>query len=86
MKINIDDLDIYQKTWNYGMQKIAEKILAEAYKVDPKEIVVTKADFKHLFFEGYSVMDWNKKFVLNLKISYELKNKGANKNASQEKS
>lgn len=86
MKINIDDLDIYQKTWNYGMQQIAEKILAEAYKVDPKEIVITKADFNHLVFEGYSVMDWNKKFILNLKISYELKNKGVNENASQEKS
>ena len=31
-------------------------------------------------------MDWNKKFILNLKISYELKNKGVNENASQEKS
>lgn len=76
MKVSINDLDIYQKSWTYGMQRIAEKILCNAYNADPDRIVITVADFNHLVFKGYDVLDWNKKFVLKLKISYELNDKG----------
>lgn len=73
-RIKIDDLDIYQKSWSYGMQKIAERIIAKAYDCDnPDRFIITNADFKHLVFEGYDAMDWNKKFVLHLKITPQLK-------------
>lgn len=75
-RIKIDDLDIYQESWSYGMQKIAEQIIAEAYDCDtPDRFVITNADFKHLVFEGYDVMDWDKKFRLQLKITPQLKEK-----------
>lgn len=44
MKINIDDLDIYQKTWNYGMQKIAASIIAAAYNLNSGDVPITKTD------------------------------------------
>lgn len=80
MKININDLDIHDKSWNYGMQKIAEKIIAEAYGIQPDQIVLTTADFGKLVFKGYNFMDWNEKFKLTLKIAPKLEFKHEKRN------
>ena len=40
-KIKIDVDDISQKSWGYGMQKIAKQIIAQAYDVTPDAIVIT---------------------------------------------
>lgn len=74
-KIKIDVDDISQKSWGYGMQKIAKQIIAQAYGVTPDAIVITSADLKRLVFQGYNAMDWNKKFALQLKITPRLKEK-----------
>lgn len=66
VKIDIDDIS--QKSWSYGMQKIAKQIIAQAYGVTP-------VDLKRLVFQGYNAMDWNKKFALQLKITPRLKEK-----------
>lgn len=67
MRININDLDIHDKSWNFGMQKIAE-----AYGIQPDQVVLTTADFGKLIFKGYNFMDWNEKFKLTLKITPKL--------------
>ena len=72
-KIKIDVDDISQKSWGYGMQKIAKQIIAQAYDVTPDAIVITSTDLKRLVFQGYNAMDWNKKFALQLKITPRLK-------------
>lgn len=74
-KVKIDIEDISQKSWSYGMQKIAKQIIAQAYGVTPDAIVITSTDLKRLVFEGYNAMDWNKKFALQLKITPRLKEK-----------
>lgn len=38
VKIDIDDIS--QKSWSYGMQKIAKQIIAQAYGVTPDAIVI----------------------------------------------
>ena len=68
MKINIDDLDIYQKTWNYGMQKIAASIIAAAYNLNSGDVPITKTDYQHLVFKGFNPMDMNESFEIQLKI------------------
>lgn len=68
MKINIDDLDIYQKTWNYGMQKIATSIIAAAYNLNSDDVPITKTDYQHLVFKGFNPMDMNESFEIQLKI------------------
>lgn len=73
VKIDIDDIS--QKSWSYGMQKIAKQIIAQAYGVTPDAIVITSVDLKRLVFQGYNAMDWNKKFALQLKITPRLKEK-----------
>ena len=73
VKIDIDDIS--QKSWSYGMQKIAKQIIAQAYGVTPDAIVITSVDLKRLVFQGYNAMDWNKKFALQLKITPRLNEK-----------
>ena len=73
VKIDIDDIS--QKSWSYGMQKIAKQIIAQAYGVTPDAIVITSVDLKRLVFQGYNSMDWIKKFALQLKITPRLKEK-----------
>lgn len=70
VKIDIDDIS--QKSWSYGMQKIAKQIIAQAYGVTPDAIVITSVDLKRLVFQGYNAMDWN---ALQLKITPRLKEK-----------
>lgn len=72
VKIDIDDIS--QKSWSYGMQKIAKQIIAQAYGAIPDAIVFTSVDLKRLVFQGYNAMDW-KKFALQLKITPRLKEK-----------
>ena len=73
VKIDIDDIS--QKSWSYGMQKMAKQIIAQAYGAIPDAIVFTSVDLKRLVFQGYNAMDWNKKFALQLKITPRLKEK-----------
>lgn len=64
----IKDLDVYQNSWNYGMQKIAERVIAEAYGINDIEVPITSADFKNLKFKGYNPMNMNESFKVELKL------------------
>lgn len=78
MKIEIKDLDISDKRWNYGMKRIAEAIIAEVYHLKPDQIPFTMADFNDLKFKGYNPMDMNQGFELQLKIVPKLRFKNGN--------
>ena len=84
MKIKISDLEINDKSWNYGMRKIAEVIIKQTYGLKDEYLPITKADFKNLIFSGYNPYDMNRSFEIQLKIVPKIKFKKGESNASKE--
>lgn len=78
MKINLDEMDIYHKSWSYGMQQIATSIIAAGYGLKPDEIPITMVDYQNNSFKGYNPLNMNESFEIQLKIVPKIKFKHSN--------
>lgn len=72
MHLDFDSLDIFQKSWNYGMKTIAENVIAKKLNIEPDQVLLTNADYEHLIFKGYDPQNMEISWKLHLKISGDI--------------